>query len=568
MLCSQLRERMALKTYGQIKFEDDRWLINQCQPHVCIKLKAIFTKISKTSIAPFEFKHTPENCTDLKWFMDRYPLEISQKDMDALLDGVLDHRREQEIKEQIFLPSYSPPIIHLKGDAKPRQYQVIASELHKTTKRLLLGDDIGIGKTLSGVLTLTEAEKLPALVVVQTHLTKQWQSEINKFTHLDSHIIKGTKPYSLPFADVYIMKYSCLSGWVDVFTTGYFKSVIFDEIQELRRPSSNKYAAAKVISENVDYALGLSATPIYNFGDEIFYVMDLIKPGCLGKLWDFLREWTTQRGMNHMVIDPKALGTYLRDNYLMLRRTRTDVGRELPLINKIIHTVGYDEEDVKKSESLAHQLAIKITTGSFVERGSAARELDMLVRQTTGVSKAREVAAYVKILLENDEPVVLAGWHREVYSIWKDALQEYNPVFYTGTESDKQKQEAKESFVSGKTNLFIISLRSGIGLDGLQQRCRTVVIGELDWSPKVHEQLIGRVDRDGQTEQVTAIYLVSEYGSDPVIIDLLGLKSSQAHGIVDPLTAPVTNINDDSRIKILAEKFLHKRKSQTPEIPF
>lgn len=553
---------MALKTYGHIEFKDGTWIIDQCQPHVCIKLKSIFSKIPKTKIVPFEFKHSTETCTDLKWFIDRYPLEISKNDIDILLDGVLDHRREQELKEQIFLPSYSPPIIHLKGDAKPRQYQVIASELHKTTKRLLLGDDIGIGKTLSGILTLTGAEKLPALVVVQTHLTRQWQSEIERFTHLDSHIIKGTKPYSLPFADVYIIKYSCLSGWVDVFNTGYFKSVIFDEIQELRRPSSQKYEAARIISENVDYTLGLSATPIYNFGDEIFHVMNLLKPGCLGTYYDFLMEWTSRRGMNSIVNDPKALGTYLRDSYLMLRRTRTDVGRELPLINKIIHTVGYDEEDAKKSESLAYQLAVKITSGSFVERGSAARELDMLVRQTTGVSKAREVAAYVKILLENNEPVVLAGWHREVYEIWKEALKEYNPVFYTGTESDKQKNEAKEKFIKGETNLFIISLRSGIGLDGLQKRCRTVVLGELDWSPKVHEQLIGRVDRDGQTEQVTAIYLVSEYGSDPVIIDLLGLKSSQSHGIVDPLTAPVVNVNDDSRIKILAEKFLQvKRKS-------
>lgn len=551
---------MALKTYGHIELRDGKWVITECQPHVCIKLKAIFNHIPKSSSVPFFFKNKPDTCTDLKWFLDRYPLEISQRDMDVLLDGVLDHRKVAAELEKIFLPSYTQPIIVLKGDEKARPYQIVAAEMHGKTKRLLLGDDIGLGKTLSGILTLTNTEKLPAIVIVQTHMTRQWQQEIERFTHLDCHVIKGTRPYNLPFADVYIMKYSCLSGWVDVFQTGFWKSAIFDEIQELRRPNSNKYNAGQQLSKNVEYTLGLSATPIYNYGDEIFYVMDLLNPGCLGDVWDFLREWTTRRGMNSIVIDPKALGTYLRDNYLFLRRTRSEVGRELPAINKIIHTVGYDDDQVQKSESLAIQLAMKVVSGSFIERGSAARELDMLVRQQTGVSKARYVAEYVKILLENNEPVVLAGWHREVYEIWKECLGEYNPVFYTGTESEAQKNKSKESFIAGETNLFIISLRSGIGLDGLQKRCSTVVIGELDWSPKVHDQLIGRVDRDGQGEQVTAIYLVSEYGSDPVIIDVLGLKSSQAHSIIDPLTAPTQAINDESRIKILAQQFLNKKK--------
>jgi CO dehydrogenase/acetyl-CoA synthase gamma subunit (corrinoid Fe-S protein) len=125
----------------------------------------------------------------------------------------------------------------------------------------------------------------------------------------------------------------------------------------------------------------------------------------------------------------------------------------------------------------------------------ASRDLDMLVRKATGVSKARGVAAYVKILLENNIPVILAGWHRDVYDIWLNELAEYKPVMYTGTESPAEKEKSKMAFVNGETNLFIISLRSGIGLDGLQQRCSTVVIGELDHSPKVHDQLIGRADR-------------------------------------------------------------------------
>lgn len=93
-----------------------------------------------------------------------------------------------------------------------------------------------------------------------------------------------------------------------------------------------------------------------------------------------------------------------------------------------------------------------------------------------------------------------------------------------------------------------------------------IVLGELDWSPKVHDQLIGRVDRDGQTEQVTAIYLVSDYGSDPLIIDMLSIKSSQSHNIINPLTAVEEQFTDVSRIKILAERFLEKHKIKIPEV--
>ncbi len=101
-----------------------------------------------------------------------------------------------------------------------------------------------------------------------------------------------------------------------------------------------------------------------------------------------------------------------------------------------------------------------------------------------------------------------------------------------------------------------------MGLDGLQNRSNIVVIGELDWSPMVHNQLIGRLDRDGQQEQVTAIYLVSDFGSDPLIIDMLGIKSSQSHNIINPLTSVAEQYSDDSRLKLLAESFLNNKKDK------
>lgn len=549
------------RTYGEIQFADKRWQITAAQPHVIIKLKAILPHIPVWGTPPFYFNNTPANGQELLWFMDRYPLKISKQDLDRMKRGKKEHIRNVNALEQILTPDYIPKPVALKPGYKARDYQLRGCEAYLLSKRLLIGDDLGLGKTLIAILSFLDNRTLPALVTVQTHLTKQWKEQIEKFTDLSVHIIEKTTPYKLPKADIYISRYTCLAGWSSFFGNGYFKSAVFDEMQELRHNETNKYGGARALCNNVKYALRLTATPMYNFGNETFNLINLLNPGSLGTWDQFAREWTN---WGKVVKEPVALGTMLRERMLFLRRTRAEVGRELPPVNKIVHTVEHNSSDTESSRKITEKLALSVFQGSFMERGMAARELDIRLRQETGIGKARSVAQYVKILLDSNEPVLLAGWHRDVYEIWMKELAEYNPVMYTGSETTREKNISKDKFMNGETNLMIISLRSGIGLDGLQFRCKYVVFGELDWSPKVHDQVIARADRDGQKEQVTAIYLVTEYGSDPVVIDLLGVKASQSHNIIDPMQPLSNNYTDDSRIKLLAEHYL---KSNGIEIP-
>jgi hypothetical protein len=198
----------------------------------------------------------------------------------------------------------------------------------------------------------------------------------------------------------------------------------------------------------------------------------------------------------------------------------------------------------------------------------AAEEMSWVLRQATGLAKAPFVAEFVKMLVESGERVVLYGWHREVYAIWKEKLKDFKPAFYTGTESDVQKYESRRRFLDGETPILIMSLRSGAGLDGLQGKCRTVVFGELDWSPGVHEQCIGRVYRDGQEEPVIAYYLISDQGSDPVVSDVLDLKRQQITGIRDPNAALLEKSDIGSgNMKKLAESFLKQRGIELPVSP-
>lgn len=363
--------------------------------------------------------------------------------------------------------------------------------------------------------------------------------------------------YELPPADVYVFRISQIGGWIDIFETGFFKAVVYDEPQSLRTGTSTaKGAAAQVLSRHATYKLGLTATPIYNYGVEMWNVMQFIDATVLGSYADFTREWVDDAGR---IRDPKALGTYLREQHVLLRRLKADVGLELPKVSRIIEHVEYDEKSVRSIEDLARRLALRATTGTFIERGHAARELDMMVRQATGVSKARSVAQFVRLMVEAGEPVLLVGWHRAVYDIWLQELADLRPAMYTGSETSGQKNREKERFMSGDTDVMIMSLRSGAGIDELQYHSSVVVFGELDWSPGIHQQIIWRLDREGQTDPVTAFFLVSDEGSDPPIMDVLGIKASEAHQIVDPDIGVQVIEEDTTNLRRLVERYLDKK---------
>lgn len=552
---------MALdKTFGSLVYKENTWVIEELKPHAIIKLKSLFSGIRLTSKPPFYFKDTLDIVMDLEWFMHRYPLKMDVVTHNKL--KIKKHMYEKKVStfEKILSNEFNPKVVTLKNNCKLRYYQNQAVELVYRNKSLLLGDDLGLGKTVSGIGLLLKEKTLPAFVVTPPHLAVHWDEKIKEFTNLTTHIIKGTRPYSLPNSDVFIIKYSCLKGWFDVFKTLNYNTVIFDEVHYLRRSESLRYEAAVELVEKAEYKLGLSASPIFNYGDEIYNILDVVNEGCLGYRDDFLREWTTDQ--NKVIGDPKALGTYMRDNFFFLRRTPEDVGRELPKINKVVQNIDFDQKTVKDHENLMKALALKLlNSDDFNEQGVAARELNIIVRKMTGIAKAKAVAEYVKILLENDRPVILTGWHRDVYEIWEESFEGYSPCFYTGTESVKKKEQAKKDFIEGKSNLLIISLRSGEGIDGFQYRCKDIVFGELDWSPAVHDQLIGRINRDGQTQQVMAHYLLSNTGSDPLMIELLGLKASQAKDIVDPnaVFQPTNQEGGSSKMKLLAEQILKNK---------
>ena len=552
--------------FGRITCDEKDWIIS-CDAHVRGRLRRLFPQVSKHVGDTIRLSINNENCRDLLWFLERYPMEVEERS--ALVRGAKFHIDEETTIASL-LESHHPPKPFSLA-LPPREYQSIGASLLEIKKGCLIADDVGLGKTVTAICPMAVPENLPALVVTLTHLPRQWEAEINRFApNLSVHILKSGKPYDLVkkarkgrplfgrdgFPDVIVANYHKLQGWSEVLA-GRIRYVVFDEVQELRRSESYKYSAARHIATNAGLRVGLSATPIYNYGLEFFNVIDILLPGALGTREEFIREWC---GNKETVIDPKAFGDYLKREGIMIRRTRKDVGRELPPVSRISEYVAADIEHLNRIKGSAIDLAKTILSANQAYRGEkfrAAEEFNMLMRQATGIAKAPYVAEFVRLLVESGEKVVLYGWHREVYSIWMERLKEYCPRLYTGTENPKQKEESKNAFVNGESKVLIISLRAGAGLDGLQFASKTVVFGELDWSPGVHEQCIGRVYRDGQKDPVMAYFLVSEDGSDPIVSDVVGIKRGQIEGVRDPDASLVEALEvEPGKIKRLAEAYL------------
>ncbi len=573
------------RTYGTASLVDGWWSITT-EPHIVLRLKRHFGRVDLRQHGTVRIRSSDEVCRDLEWFCERYPLSIENPTELARGSGA--HRDLEAVVGAVLAGDFVPRTFPL---AVPlRSYQETAADLAHRVGGLLLADDTGVGKTASAIGMLSAPEARPAVVVCDTHVARQWKREVERFLPGARVVIaKQGTPYNLsPTArgkqakledagtgalpDVLILTYSKLSGWADALAPS-LRSIVFDEIQSLRHTGTSKYAAAKHLAEACAIRLGLSATPIHNLGSEIWAVVEILRPGALGTFDEFKNEWCGQADMRGRakVKDPRALGAYLREAGIMLRRTRRDVGRELPPLQKITVPIDADLAALNRlSEGTAELARIILQQGGAgFEKMRAAADFDMRLRQATGIAKAPAVADFVKMLLEGgEERVVLFGWHHEVYKIWEERLDAYNPVFFTGRETDAQKARSVERFTTGDARVLIMSTRSGAGLDGLQYVCRTTVTGELDWSPAVIHQNISRVDRDGQPDSVTAYILVSDSGSDPVIAGVLGVKEGQSEGIRNPSGEVLEEgQTDPDHVKRLAAAYLAQIGEKPPALP-
>lgn len=551
-----------------VKTGEQFWRV-ECTPDAMIRLKRLFPKIKKGDghKGTIDLSATLENARELLWFTERYPFEFPVPNHLVRMQADAEAHRVQEKLISDIISGVAPERPPALEPAIPvREYQKVAAQLANATGSLLLGDMVGLGKTLSSLYALAIGGHFPAAIITLTHLPHQWKNEINRFfPSLKVVILNKATPYDVmmddKFPDVILLSYSKLHGWAGALRP-HLRGVIFDEIQELRHNGTDKYNAAQAIVGCATLRMGTSATPIYNYGGEMYNVLSILKEDSLGTRDEFYTNWCGgYAGQKTKVSDPRAFGSYLANSGLMLRRTRKDVGRELPGLQIIPIEVDHDQEAFTEIEKSATAMAMAMFADNIkpFEKLQATGEFNAQMRLATGLSKAPYVAQFVKMLVESQEKVVLFGWHHRVYDVWMRMLAEFNPVLYTGAQTPNQKLAALEAFTKGESKVFILSLRAGAGLDGLQFVSRTCVLGEVDWAHGVHVQCVGRVARDGQDWPVTAYVPLSTAGSDPIIAEVLQLKKGQLEGITDPDAEFVDTPADPDALKRLAADYLRSK---------
>lgn len=127
-------------------------------------------------------------------------------------------------------------------------------------------------EALAWISKLKNKEK--GIIVVPKNIINQWKENILNFTQTKEeniHIVKGLTPYEIDEnIEIVLIHYGLLRGWKRELPNYGFNFLVFDEIQELRHKGTEKYSSASLLAESVEYRIGMSGTPIYNTGGEIW----------------------------------------------------------------------------------------------------------------------------------------------------------------------------------------------------------------------------------------------------------------------------------------------------------
>jgi SNF2 family DNA or RNA helicase len=570
---------IMVKTFGSLKMvEKDNsryWEIKGHQP--VIMISRIIYGLSNDENGAVFVPHHKTNLEHIEWLMMRYPLEI--KGNGEWKDALKELSEMRKKMEQIADLKPIEPKGSFRGKLMPFQKEGL-DFLLKTSGQALLADEMGLGKTVQTLAYLcTDQHTLPALVVAPLVTLWNWQNEIEKFMVVKSLkgmfknrdlkprivLIRDGKQKKLPEADFYITNYEMLSKRVDDLQRVGIQSVIADEIQNLRNKDTEKYKAVNEVTlwKTIKHKIGLSGTPIYNRGSEIYPIVNLLQTGCLGEYSEFLDMYCYENGRGQFITDEEkrsALAEKLTES-IMLRRRKDEVLKDLPPKIRYKEIIDIDEEEYQDSldRIWAKMEEAQKKAKTAFEKTNAYEKAINEERISAGIAKLPHVVSFVEQMMEIDEPVVVFCHHREMHRLLNERLVRYYPATIIGGQTDKVRQENISKFQEGKTKLLIAGLRAGnLGINLVQSSY--VIHAELDWTPAIHRQAEDRLHRIGQTRKVFSYYLIGNGTMDDNVAKVLVDKTLE----IDAVMGDKPQDQDETKAKQIVEE-IRKRLRKKPK---
>ena len=509
-----------------------------------------------------------ESIKQLKLLMDRYPLEILSKTI----------WQRKIVKTYAPKPTL-PPIKHKLKRAKTGEqfrgklmnFQKEGLDfLLKSSGNALLADEMGLGKTVQTLSYVsTEKQTFPVLIVAPLVTLNNWEREIAKFLKKKSRngriiesespsvtLIRTGKSKELPKTDIYVINYELLLKRSEDIEKLGIRTIVCDEVHNLRSKTTQKYKAVKKLAAlpTVNYRIGLSGTPIYNRGSEIWPIIDILKPGLLGSFKEFCEYfcYVNDNGKAIVLENKRASLRNELQKHVMLRRKKSDVLKELKDKVRYKEVIASDTDYyLEELDKIWKKLETeqKEATTEFSKSASYHRAIQS-ERQIAGVAKLPHVINFVKNIMEIEESVVVFCHHKVIHKLLHESLQEFSPVSIIGGQSDNLRQDQIDKFQKGESKLMIAGIRAGnVGIN--LTRAKYVIFAELDWSPAIHRQAEDRLHRIGQKNTVFAYYLIGNGTLDDHVASILVDKSYEIDAIMDETVD--TYENKDKAALILAQ---------------
>ena len=500
---------------------------------------------------------TEKNVKQIRLILERYPLEILSKSVWQRKSRVkaikkLPIRKTEKLSKVIPKKQFRGKLLNFQKEG--------LDFLLKSSGNALLADDMGLGKTVQTLAYIaSEKQSLPAVVVAPLVTLTNWQREIERFMKKKSKngrivehdvptitSIRSGKQKELGDYDFYLINYELLYKRQIDLSKLKIHTLVCDEVQHLRSKTTKKYRAVKKLAgmKSVKYRVGLSGTPIYNHGSEIWPIVDILKPGLLGSFKEFCEYFCYQDERGKAIVVPSKRDglRHVLQRDVMLRRKKSDVLKELKDKVRYKETIDADETYYKNELN-------KIWSKLEEEQKHAETEFSKVAsyqraiqseRQAAGVAKLHHVIDFVKNIMEIEESVVVFCHHKSIHKLLHESLQEFNPAAIIGGQTDKIRQESIDNFQNGDTKLIIVGLRAGnLGIN--LTRAKYVIFAELDWSPAIHRQAEDRLHRIGQKNTVFAYYLIGKRTLDEHVANILVDKSYEIDAIMDESHDPYEN---------------------------
>lgn len=482
------------------------------------------------------------------------------------------HGRLKKIRERKDLSLKPTPLLKqtftdFDGSEKPlkiRYYQVQGILHLVAMNRFLLGDDTGLGKTITSIAALCYVwEREPdtkAIILTNKSVVGQWALEFDKFcTPGEINVITcvGTPPKRQKIykefehatgPTVLIMGYATarkdikfIQAWKDFI-------LITDEATAFKNPSTQTYQVVRHLSTHSSRFWALTATLIKNNLIEGYGIYSLLVPGLFPSSKNrFMNEYCLTRlqpipGSRRQI--PVIIG-YRKDQIdrfrenidpYFLARAKFDVAKELPVLQIREQKCGMtrDQERVYR-EALAG--LFEKNTGEEVE----TTKLTSLIycQQIVDHPELVEVegdSAKMKELFDMLTDGDLVGEKVIVFSRFRkmiDKLEEVahskkyklNTVRVTGEENENQRKEAMQAFQDPKSDVQVCwiteAAKEGINL----QAAKALVFYDSPWSAGDYLQILGRMIRIGSKhDRCYAIHMVARGTIDTRVMGVLRKK--------------------------------------------